>query len=82
MQTEADRISTAVQRIREGAMLRPASKRAGYVAENIRRQQEQARRFVAVRNPPASWSLPQSEELIHSLVALEAEFRSSGRIAA
>ncbi|MBB5040837.1 hypothetical protein [Shinella fusca] len=82
MQTEADRIATAIQRIREGAMLRPASKRAGYVAENIRRQQDQARRFVAMRNPPATWSLAQSEALIHGLVALEAEFRNAGRVAA
>lgn len=82
MQTEADRIAMAIQRIREGAMLRPANQRASYVVENIRRQQEQARRFVAMRNPPASWSLPQSEALIHGLVALEAEFRNAGRAAA
>lgn len=82
MQTEADRIAGAIQRIREGAMLRPAGQRAAYVYENIRRQQDQARRFVEMRNPPASWSLPQSEALIHGLVALEAEFRSAGRVAA
>jgi hypothetical protein len=55
MQTEADRIATAIQRIRDGAMLRPAGQRAGYVAENIRRQQDQASRFMAMRNPPSSW---------------------------
>ncbi|GAA4169293.1 hypothetical protein [Shinella granuli] len=82
MQTEADRIAMAIQRIRDGAMLRPAGQRAGYVAANILRQQEQARRFVEMRNPPASWSLPQSEALIHGLVALEAEFRNAGRVAA
>lgn len=82
MQTEADRIKAAIQRIREGAMLRPAGQRAGYVAENIHRQQEQARRFVEMRRPPASWSLAQSEALIRGLVDLEAEFRSAGRIAA
>lgn len=82
MQTEADRITTAVQRIREGAMLRPAGQRAGYVYENILRQQDQARRFVAMRKPPAGWSLAQSEELIRGLVELEAEFRAAGRIAA
>ena len=57
MQTEADRIAMAIQRIREGAMLRPASKRAAYVAENIRRQQENAKRFVMARKPPAGWSV-------------------------
>lgn len=82
MQTEAERIATAIQRIREGAMLRPASKRAGYVYENILRQQEQARRFTMMRKPPASWSLAQSEAIIHGLVALEAEFRNAGRVAA
>lgn len=82
MQTEADRIATAIQRIREGAMLRPAGQRAAYVAENIRRQQDQARRFVAMRNPPATWSLAKSEALIRGLVALEAEFRNAGRAAA
>lgn len=82
MQTEADRIATAIQRIRDGAMLRPASKRAGYVYENILRQQEQCRRFIAMRNPPASWSLTQSEDLIRGLIELEAEFRNAGRVAA
>jgi hypothetical protein len=82
MQTEADRIATAIQRIREGAMLRPASKRAGYVAENIRRQQENAQRFVMARKPPAGWSVAVHEQLLHGLVALEAEFRAAGRIAA
>lgn len=82
MQTEADRIATAIQRIRDGAMLRPASKRAAYVFENILRQQEQVRRFTMMRNPPATWSLEQSEALIRALVALEAEFRDDGRVAA
>ena len=82
MQTEAERIATAIQRIREGAMLRPASKRAGYVAENIRRQQENAQRFVMARKQPAGWSVALHEELLHGLIALEAEFRNAGRVAA
>lgn len=82
MQTEADRIATAIQRIREGAMLRPAPKRAGYVAENIRRQQENAQRFVMARKPPVGWSIAAHEQLLHGLVALEDEFRSAGRVAA
>ncbi|TAA54054.1 hypothetical protein [Shinella sp. JR1-6] len=82
MQTEADRIATAIQRIRDGAMLRPASKRAAYVAENIRRQQENAQRFVMARKPPAGWSVGLHEQMLHALVALEAEFRNAGRVAA
>lgn len=82
MQTEADRIATAIQRIRDGAMLRPASKRAAYVAENIRRQQENAQRFVMARKQPDGWSVALHEELLHGLVALETEFRNAGRVAA
>lgn len=82
MQTEADRIAEAINRIRDGAMLRPASKRAGYVAENIRRQQENANRFVMARKQPVGWSVSLHEQLLHGLVALEAEFRSAGRVAA
>lgn len=82
MQTEADRIATAIQRIRDGAMLRPASKRASYVAENIRRQQENAQRFVMARKQPAGWSVAFHEEFLHGLVSLEVEFRNAGRAAA
>lgn len=82
MPQEIDRIKVAIERIRNGAMLRPASQRAGYVYENILRQQEQVRRFVAMRRPPAGWSLDQSEDIIRGLVELEAEFRAAGRAAA
>jgi hypothetical protein len=82
MPQEIDRIKVAIERIRTGAMLRPASQRAGYVYENILRQQDHARRFVASRRPPIGWSLDQSEEIIRGLVELEAEFRAAGRAAA
>lgn len=82
MQTEADRIATAIQRIRDGAMLRPASKRAAYVAENIRHHQDRAQRFALSRKQPAGWSVALHEELLHGLVALEAEFRNAERVAA
>lgn len=82
MQTEADRISAAVQRIREAAMRLPAGKRAGYVAENIRHHQDRAQRYAIARKQPAGWSIALHEEMLHGLVELEAEFRAAGRIAA
>lgn len=82
MQTEADRIATAIQRIRDGAMLRPASQRAGYVRENIRHHEERAQRFALSRKQPAGWSLALHSELLLGLADLEAEFRAAGRAAA
>jgi hypothetical protein len=34
------------------------------------------------RKPPAGWSVALHEELLHGLIALEAEFRNAGRVAA
>lgn len=82
MQTEADRISTAVQRIREAAMSLPAGQRAGYVAENIRHHQDRAQRYAMARKAPAGWSVALHSELLLGLADLEAEFRAAGRIAA
>lgn len=82
MQTEADRIATAIQRIREGAMLRPAGQRAAYIAENIRHHQDRAQRFALSRKQPAGWSLALHSELLLGLADLEAEFRDAGRVAA
>lgn len=75
-------LDLAVARIRNRAIQMPAHKRAAYVAENIRRQQENAQRFVMARKPPAGWSVAAHEQLLHGLVALEAEFRNAGRVAA
>lgn len=73
-------IAAALNRIRAAAMAKPASQRAGYITDNIKHQQAQARRFAEMRNPPAGWSVAKSEDLIRGLIELEREF--VGRIAA